>query len=334
LRDWLTRKQKETRKGRAELRLAERSAAWNAKPENRHLLSWWEHLDIRLLTDHRKRTEPQRKMMSKAGRVHGIRSALVAVLLAGMTFAGVSVRHAVLEQRSQTQGELQEKENVTRAEGLVASLLSADIPQVPAIVLDLQAYREWADPLLREENDKAAATPRQKLRASLALLPVDASRVDYLYSRLLDAEPQEVPVIRDALAPHKEALLGKLWTVVEAPEKGKESQRLRAAAALAKYDPDSRKWGQCSSLIVSDLVLENPVYLGQWSERCRLVKNSLLEPLAVIFRDRNLERASERTLATNLLADYAADNPQLLADLLMDADEKQFAVIYPKFKDT
>ena len=36
LRDWLTRKQRETRRGRAELRLAERSASWNAKPENRH----------------------------------------------------------------------------------------------------------------------------------------------------------------------------------------------------------------------------------------------------------------------------------------------------------
>ena len=35
LRDWLTRKQRETRRGRAELRLAERAALWNARPENR-----------------------------------------------------------------------------------------------------------------------------------------------------------------------------------------------------------------------------------------------------------------------------------------------------------
>ena len=41
LRDWLTRKQRETRRGRAELRLAERSSLWNAKPENRHLPSLW-----------------------------------------------------------------------------------------------------------------------------------------------------------------------------------------------------------------------------------------------------------------------------------------------------
>ena len=186
---------------------------------------------------------------------------------------------------------------------------------------------------LREEYDKAAANSRQKLHASLALLPVDATQVDYLYDRLLDAEPHEVPVIRDALAPHKDALLDKLWAVVVKPEKGKESQRLRAAAALAKYDPESEKWAKCSPLVVNDLVLENPVYLGLWSEAFRPVKKSLLAPLADIFRDRNAERASERTLATNILADYAADQPQVLADLLMDADEKQFAVIYPKFKD-
>ena len=33
LRDWLTRKQKETRRGRAELRLAERSSLWSARPK-------------------------------------------------------------------------------------------------------------------------------------------------------------------------------------------------------------------------------------------------------------------------------------------------------------
>ena len=33
------------------------------------------------------------------------------------------------------------------------------------------------------------------------------------------------------------------------------------------------------------------------------------------------------------MADYAADNSQVLADLLMEADEKQFAVIYPKLRE-
>src|SRR5262249_46819797 len=37
--DWLSRKQKETRRGRAELLLADRATVWNARPENRQLPS-------------------------------------------------------------------------------------------------------------------------------------------------------------------------------------------------------------------------------------------------------------------------------------------------------
>jgi hypothetical protein len=54
LRVWLTRKQKETRRGRAELRLAERSALWNSKPENRHLPSFWEWANIQLILQQQK----------------------------------------------------------------------------------------------------------------------------------------------------------------------------------------------------------------------------------------------------------------------------------------
>ena len=65
LRDWLTRKQKETRRGRAELKLAERAALWNAKPENRHLPSWWEWAIIRFLTKKKHWTEIEQAIMSQ-----------------------------------------------------------------------------------------------------------------------------------------------------------------------------------------------------------------------------------------------------------------------------
>src|SRR5262249_17866337 len=75
LRDWLTRKQKETRRGRAELRLAERAALWHAKPENRYLPAWWEWANIRALTRKKDWTSPQRKMMRKATRYQLVRGA-------------------------------------------------------------------------------------------------------------------------------------------------------------------------------------------------------------------------------------------------------------------
>ena len=73
LREWLTRKQKETRRGRAELRLSEIAALWNAKPENRHLPSWWEYLTAVWLVPVKDRTPSQRTMLRKAGRIHALR---------------------------------------------------------------------------------------------------------------------------------------------------------------------------------------------------------------------------------------------------------------------
>jgi serine/threonine protein kinase/formylglycine-generating enzyme required for sulfatase activity len=317
LRNWLTRKQKETRRGRAELLLADRAAIWNARPENRQLPSLLQWLQIRWHTRKKQWTPPQRKMMGRAGRFYALRGFVVAVLLAVVGWGGYE-GHGWLQ-----------------AHALRDRLLDANINEVPSIVQDMAPYRRWLDPLLHEayaqaerDNDR-----RKQLHASLALLPVDASQVRYLTERLLDAEAGDVAVLRDALFPHKENLAQVLWPIVEAPEKGREAQRLRAAAALAKYDPESEKWAKASVLVAQDLVRENAVYLLYWSEAFRPVKDSLLAPLGDIFRDQRLERSAERSLATNLLADYATYNPPFLADLLMDADEKQFAVIYPKVKN-
>jgi formylglycine-generating enzyme required for sulfatase activity/protein-S-isoprenylcysteine O-methyltransferase Ste14 len=223
----------------------------------------------------------------------------------------------------------EEKQKASRAAGLVRAVLNADIAQVPTIVGQMAEYRQWADSLLREANRKAAAKSRQKLHTSLALLPVDASQVPYLKDRLLEGEAGEVAVIRDALFPHKDQLVGELWAAVESPEKGKESQRLRAAAALAKYDPQSEKWAKASALLVHDLLQQNPVHLLYWSDAFGPVRAPFLAPLSHVYRDHRPEQTAERSLATYLLADYAADNPQILAELLMDADEKQFGVIFP-----
>jgi formylglycine-generating enzyme required for sulfatase activity/tetratricopeptide (TPR) repeat protein len=75
-----------------------------------------------------------------------------------------------------------------------------------------------------------------------------------------------------------------------------------------------------------------PVPLTAWTDLLRPVRHKLLTPLSGVYR--NIDRsAAERSLATSILAEYAPDQPRLLADLLLDADEKQFAVIYPKLKE-
>jgi serine/threonine protein kinase/formylglycine-generating enzyme required for sulfatase activity len=213
-------------------------------------------------------------------------------------------------------------------------LLNANTADVPAIVADMGPYRRWLDPLLREANHDAAASQdaRKQLHTSLALLPVDGSQTEYLYERLLRADAQEVNVIRDFLAPHKDELVERLWVAVEQPARGQESQRLRGACALATFDPDSSRWENIQRQVAGDLVTEPAVYLATWMEYLRPVGGNLLTSLSMIYRDAE-RRETERSLATEILADYAADQPQKLADLLMDADDRQFAVIFPKLKN-
>ncbi len=77
---------------------------------------------------------------------------------------------------------------------------------------------------------KSDGDSKERLHASLALLPEDDGQVKYLYHHLLEASPtDELPVIRDALQPYQESagLIEPLWSVLEQPKD--ESQYLQAA---------------------------------------------------------------------------------------------------------
>jgi serine/threonine protein kinase/formylglycine-generating enzyme required for sulfatase activity len=315
LRDWLTRKQKETRRGRAELLLADRAGVWNARPENRQLPSLAQWASLRWLTQKRHWTPAQRKMMRRAARHHALRCLVAAVLLALAGWGSV-VGYGML-----------------KAHALRDRLLDADTADVPGIVADMAPYRRWLDPLLRAAQREAEAScdARKRLHTSLALLPVDSGQQQYLYARLLKAEPQQVAIIREALLGFRQELIGPLWALVEDP-KADPKERLRASCALAKFDPSCPRWEKSSGQVVQDLVSVDPVFLGIWSDGFRPVKAFLIGPLADIFRAPGTRRGVAKTLATNLLADYAADQHHLLADLLLDADEAQLAVLYPKFQ--
>ena len=130
IREWLVRKQKETRRGRAELRLAECAALWSARPENRLLPSFWEWVRIRSLTRKRDWTEAQRKMMKKAGRVHGVRG-LAVVAVTALAAWGAFEAYGSL-----------------RASVLVDELVKIDTIEAPAVIGQLQRHRRWAKPLL------------------------------------------------------------------------------------------------------------------------------------------------------------------------------------------
>jgi eukaryotic-like serine/threonine-protein kinase len=316
LREWLTRKQQESRRGRAELRLAERSATWNARPENRQLPSVVEWASIRLLTRKQDQTEPQRRMMRLAWRVHGLRGLGLAALVTALVASGLYIRDRVAESN-----------RATVAAGLVEQVLRASTGQVPEIVASMRDYRRWVDPALTRALGRAAEGSPEKLHASLALLPVDASQVDYLYGRLLSASLSEVPVLREGLRSHSDRLTPVLWSALDSARPG-EARLLPAASALALYDPDNPRWSEVGGKVAQSIATVNPVFLGPWIDALRPVKSKLTAPLATLFRDKSRPE-SDHALVTSILADYAGDEPDLLASLLMDADPKAYAAFFP-----
>jgi formylglycine-generating enzyme required for sulfatase activity len=218
-----------------------------------------------------------------------------------------------------------------KANTLSERLLVAQTEDAPKIIEQMHRYRYWVTPLMRQALAAAEEEGdlRKQLHASMALLPVDRVQIDYLFMRMLDARPDELPIIREAMLPYKDELQPKLWAAMERTDREHAHQRLRAAGALALYDLGEEKWSRVSDQVAADLVAVPAVYLATWVDSLRPAREMILPSLAAIYRD-SKRREHERTMATDVLSDLAADKPILLAELLMDADEKQFNVLYPK----
>ena len=272
-----------------------------------------EWANIRLLTKKKDWTEPQRKMMKRAGRVHGVRGLTLATVLILLGWGGYEVN-----------GRL-------KAQMLRDKLLGSPLSDVPGIIAELKPYRRWVDPLLRQAyaEAKEAGNSQKQLNAALALLPVDDTQLPYLKDRLLRADAQDISVIRQSLAGHKDTLVAECWRVLEKPTPEDQGKALQAASALALYDPQNPLWEKIRIDVANRLVAENAYVVAHWIDALRPVAKQLSDPLIAIFHDEK-RGESERTLAASALAEYVSDQPDELAELLMDATERQFAALYPR----
>ena len=319
VREWLTRKQKETPAGRAELLLAERAAFWAAKPEAKQLPSVLESLAIVARTDRSHWSEPQRRMMRVVSRRHTARvfacaAALAAAVMLAVGLYGLWNRHRQEELASH----------------LVDQLLDADVTRVAAVADQLAMLPgAWRSRLLVLANDDKARPP-ERLRTHLALVRENPQSVPFLVDQLLESTPVAFAAILKALQPQKARCPQILWPIAT-DQTIAADRRFRAAAALADLDPHSATWSEIAKPTAAALVRGNWLTALEWTQRLRSVRTALLQPLTDEFSARETPEA-QRTVAASILADYAGDEPALLARLLREADTVQFKTLFPAVK--
>lgn len=166
-----------------------------------------------------------------------------------------------------------------RAAALVDQVLNADVSEVLQIVGQLEPYRGWAD---RELNNRlvAGTTHSQVVNIRLALLPLDPTQVEPLSDAMLQGTPEQVDVIRASLLSHHRQQSAKvterLWQLVQNPQSNAEPC-LRAASALAAFDPKNPNWAGASRNVAAAMSDQSSVSLAPWVQLLQPVRAFLHE---------------------------------------------------------
>jgi serine/threonine protein kinase/formylglycine-generating enzyme required for sulfatase activity len=320
LREWLTRKQRETKKGRAELKLAERAAAWSAKQESKQLPTLVEWLQIRRFTDSAKWRSNELAVMRAATRHHLRRVAMGGAMVTLLAIVGISFKRW-------NNARLSDRE----AENLAARIEIIDFAKLADELPKAAALRGIIEPKLQAAWDKAGPDSQERLKLSLGLLAFDSKQVDFLLNRLQTAEPPYAKILIDELRPHKEKILDALWDSVEGLD---GNTWLPVASALADYDPNNTRWGGIAAKVTDALVRENALRVSTWIDLLRPASMHLNSELARIY-GATADAGRSQTqidLATEILETYAAKDFGTLHELIMTGKPEQFARLFNEYE--
>ncbi|MFN5272330.1 MAG: protein kinase domain-containing protein [Planctomycetota bacterium] len=318
LREWLTQKQRETKKGRAELKLAERASTWGANPENKQLPTLWEWLQIRRWTDKTKWNKTESQVMVKANRFHGSRLALLSSAFALLIASAMGAKSWI--DRRETEREQDER---------VAVLQSADVQRLPDELKKVSRLRPGIDAKLEKAIEATSGDNEERLKLNVALLGSSPKAREYVADKLPSAQAAQVPILISSLQPYADQFKDKYWAIVE--EKNAKSL-LPVASALALWDPKSDRWVGVSSTVVDQVVKENPLRLATWIETLRPAKDHLLIRLQDIVFNRGVSASpTEKGLALDMLESYAEDF-ETLHELVVSGAPIVFARLFPKYQ--
>ena len=221
LRDWLTRKQKETRRGRAELQLIDRVSVWSTKRERRYLPSLLELLNIRMSTDPNAWSAAQREMMKVATRHHVIQaSSILSVLAAIGLIAGLWMSRE--RQRSLRSHVVAATDTLQNSRGDVVRYALDDLAELP-------------QDMVREELKRRALSSIGLRRLPIAYAFASYGEVDHeFFLSLIEKVPDsECGNIASALVADPSKSRTELARAVQAADSEQDWKRKARLAIVA-----------------------------------------------------------------------------------------------------
>ncbi len=223
--------------------------------------------------------------------------------------------------------------------GLVQTLMEADIARVPGLIDRIDDDAPRVLPLLVErfESDPSSSPSRTNLAmALLAIQPTGAAEVDevddVLVPALLEADWEDVPLLRDALTPHLRSVAESFQTILQDPDED-ASRRLRAAAALAvRASADDDPKGKTPAGDLIRTIVEEPDALPVLRDLFEPRRAELLSDLLAIFAADDPSRTAERRAAAGLLDAYA-QTPDEIILVLRDSNDAEFEAWFGRLPD-
>ncbi|QDV45146.1 Serine/threonine-protein kinase PknB [Stieleria neptunia] len=323
IRDWQARMQRGTRKGRAEIRLAQRTEVWDARPDSRHLPTLPEWVSILAFTRRDHWDDAQQRMMKSATRRHvsGIAIASMFLLLVGW---------GVLQYSSWN-----------RAKALTGQLAIAKVGEVSGLLDQLEGRERWTTDRLIDIQQASQPGSPTHLFASLALLRSGSDELENIKPALLRSDPETLALLCQELRRHGSRLAGHLWERAEdesvAPksdEKGRlVSPRFNAALVLANFDPPGQtpasrnRWNAVADPFADELIHFANIdrrYFRSMVDLIRPATPVLVGPLAEVMTDPDGEETElRRSAAQNLLINLLEDDVPELTHQLLHADVAQ-----------
>jgi serine/threonine protein kinase/formylglycine-generating enzyme required for sulfatase activity len=320
VRQWVERDQRSTRRGRAQLRLAFITAAWRERPGRRQLPSLLEWGGILSHIRPREWSKDERRLMRATARYYLARVAMVVAMLAALFLVFNNVRD----------GE--------RAASLLERALKSDARELASLSPDLSAYRNRLRDGLERAEGNASAPPRERAVAAILLHRDRPSTrlAGVLRARARAAGPDEVALIRDALAADPSTAGADALHRTLFDDSEPDGARLRAACLLAGLGPIERDdWARASDTLTRALLDEDRRTIPRWLTLLDQAAPFLLPPLARICADATRDPSVRATSADALAGAFSARGDAAgLAHALSDAQPDAALILLRALEQT